>query len=107
MIQAVKTIRIYILSLLLCLCGGVVAVAQSAAENATVQVEQHASIKALNGAVEIDNATGKAVDVAVFAITGSLVKQVTIDSGESLRIELPSGYYIVKAGDTLKRVAVR
>ena len=77
MIQAVKTIRIYILSLLLCQCGGVVAVAQSAAENATVQVEQHASIKALNGAVE------------------------------SLRIELPSGYYIVKAGDTSKRVAVR
>lgn len=95
------------MSLLLCLCGGGMAVAQSAAENATMQVEQHASIKALNGAVEIDNATDKAIDVAVFAITGSLVKQTTIASGESLRIELPSGYYIVKAGDTSKRVAVR
>lgn len=102
-----KTIRIYILSLLLCLGGGEVVVAQTAAETATAQIEQHATIKARNGAVEIDNATDKAVDVTVFAITGALVKQQTISSGENLRIELPSGYYIVKAGDTSKRIAVK
>lgn len=93
--------------MLLSLSGGAAFAAQSAAENAIEQTEHNINITAKEGGVEIDNNSDTPVEVAVFAITGTLVKQLTADSGERVRIELPSGYYIVKAGNTSKRIAVK
>ncbi len=102
-----KTIRIFILSLLLCtLCGGI-AFAQTAADTTTELHRQQADIKVKNGAVEIYNTTDTPIEVAVFAITGTLVRQETLDSGDSVSIDLSAGYYIIKAGAVSKRVAVK
>ena len=102
-----KRIRTYIFAMLLCLSGGATFAAQSAAENAIEQTEHNINITARAGGVEIDNNSDTPVEVAVFAITGTLVKQLSADSGERVCIELPSGYYIVKAGNTSKRIAVK
>lgn len=57
--------------------------------------------------VKVDNPTDTAAEVAVFSITGTTIKHTSVQPGETLEIELPSGFYIVKAGKATQRVAVR
>lgn len=65
------------------------------------------AVKVLDGAVVIDNPTSETVEVTVYAITGSVVRNERLDANSEERFELPSGYYIVKVGKLSKRVAVR
>lgn len=107
-VERMKSIRIYLAALLLCLAGGVYCHAD-ATENMPVQelAQQQASIEIQSGSVKVINSSDAPVDVAVFAITGTVVKQACVDAGDELTIELPAGYYIVKAGSSARRVAVK
>lgn len=43
----------------------------------------------------------------VYSITGQMVKALDVAPGESLRLELPEGYYIVKTAGWSKRLVVK
>jgi hypothetical protein len=47
-----------------------------------------------------------ATTLSVFTVTGSLQKQQTIPAGNTI-IALPAGVYIVKVGDTVKKIIIR
>lgn len=70
-------------------------------------LELQPTVKVLSAGVEIDNPTEEAVDVAVYAITGTAVKALRVDASSKERIDLPAGCYIVKVGKLSKRIAVR
>lgn len=58
------------------------------------------------GIVKVTNSGNEPLEVRVYAITGALVSDFTVEPGAEETIELPSGFYIVKAADTARRVAV-
>lgn len=85
-------------------------VALSAADDAAYQAEfqaQRPSVKVLTGGVEIDNPSTDAVDVTVYAITGTLVKHIQVAPGDKVTLDLSAGYYIVKVDRYSTRVAVK
>lgn len=59
----------------------------------------------VNG-VEIEVADDATHQVTVYAITGQVVKQFTVESGTTA-VELPAGCYIVRVDGLSKRVVVR
>ena len=64
------------------------------------------TVKVVSGGIEITIQEESGCHVAIYAITGQLVKQIDIPSGGTT-IDLPSGYYIVKCGNTASRVDIR
>ena len=58
-----------------------------------------AVVEVRSAAVEITNPSVEAIDVAIYAVTGTVVRQSTGGAGEAEVFELPAGYYIVKAGN--------
>lgn len=58
------------------------------------------------GTVRVSNNGDKTFTVRVYAITGALVSEFSLEPLQQETIELPSGYYIIKAGDSARRVAV-
>lgn len=63
------------------------------------------SVRAVRGGVEISVADGKAADVAVYSTSGALIASDSIESTRSY--SLAPGFYIVKAGSTVRTVAVK
>ena len=103
----VKTILNYIAGLVLCLSAGVVgAYAAPAAYGSDIAVRETV-IKVENHAIVVENSSDTAVEVAVFSITGTMVKNISVAPGERTEIEVNTGFYIVKAGKHSQRVAVR
>ena len=102
-----KRILIYMTALMICLAGNAFAGERPHVDKPISETVHLTTVRTVNGAVVVENASGHDVEVMVFAITGSLVKKEFLVHGETLTIELPAGYYIVKAGDTSKRVAVK
>ena len=99
-----KTITAFIIVLLLCLGTGA-GISYGGPVDAGAAVETTVKVDA--GNIIVDNATEQPVEVQVYSITGSLVRSIKAPAGERLYIEVPSGIYIVKAGTSTKRVAVR
>ena len=64
------------------------------------------TVKVVAGGIEIAVQEESGCHVAIYAITGQLVKQIDIPSGITT-IDLTAGYYIVKCGNTATRVAIR
>lgn len=69
-------------------------------------VKSAPAIKVLNRAIEVNVTDDDVHNVAVYALTGQIVKTVEATEG-STRIELNAGYYIVKVDDAAQRVIVR
>lgn len=99
-----KTITAYIIVLLLCLGAGA-GISYGGAVDAETAVETTVKVDA--GNIIVDNPTEQPVEVLVYSITGSLVRNTKAPAGERLYIDVPSGIYIVKAGTSTKRIAVR
>lgn len=59
------------------------------------------------GALRLQSVGDKPVEVAIYSITGQKVKQLVLDAGETLMVELPAGYYIVKTPEGSHRVLVK
>lgn len=78
----------------------------SESEAPQVEMTVQPTVKVLNGHVEIYLPGDEARQVAIYALTGQLVKSLTVQPGVSV-IELPAGYYIVKCDRLSQRVIVR
>lgn len=102
-----KTLRFIIL-----LIAAAVAAIPAAAAPVTASVENRTedaevSVKAVAGGIEVGNSSFEAVEVEVYSITGTVIRRFRADAGESVRTDLNSGIYIVRAGSTTARVLVR
>lgn len=106
-ISAVKLLRLYILAIALCLAGAGTIAHAAVGDDVAQEVVQQPAVRVIQGAVEVSNTADDTLDVTVFAITGTVVKQLQIPAGETVTLELPAGYYIVKAGKLSRRVAVK
>lgn len=88
--------------------GSYTAVAADRADAGNIEAEivRNVDIKVTSHGVEIKNCSETAREVTVYAITGQLVKRLTVASGTTA-IELNSGYYIVRIDGLSKRIIVR
>lgn len=68
------------------------------------EVAVEAQIVGVNGGVQVIADAGTAV--AVYTLAGQLVGQYDMAGGEQM-IELPQGFYIVRAGETIEKVIVK
>ena len=68
--------------------------------------EPGVKVKATPCGVEIENSAAEPCTVVVVALTGQVVARLDAPSGTS-SIELPAGYYIVRAGTATAKVAVK
>lgn len=93
--------RIYAIILALGLLG-----ACPAAVRAEQSPQSGVELVVRKGVVKIANTGDEPLEVNIYAITGALVSNFTVESGAEETVELSSGYYIVKAADTVRRVAV-
>lgn len=69
-------------------------------------VKSAPTLKVLNRAIEVVVTDDDVHNVAVYALTGQVVKTVEATEGAT-RIDLNAGYYIVKIDDDAHRVIVR
>lgn len=71
----------------------------------TVTVSQP-QVRVVQGHIEITVPGDDARQVSIYALTGQIVKSMTVSPGVTT-IELPAGYYIVKCDRVSCRVVVR
>ena len=93
--------RIYAIALAFSILAGI-----PAAAVAPASVSSAVKIVVRKGVVKVANTGDKTLGVYIYAITGALVSEFSVEPGAEETVELPSGYYIVKAADTVRRVAV-
>lgn len=104
--RQVKKIYAYILSMMLCLAAGTASAYSGAAINGASELVEPTVKVVINGLV-VDNPTDNAIEVAVFSITGTMVRHTDVAPGDCLDIELSPGLYIVKAGDHSQKIIIR
>ncbi|GEM_PF-3055857 len=102
-----KKISAYILSLALSLAIGTGIALGGSVPAEPLPVESSASVKVQGTIVTVNNPTDESVDVAVFAITGTMVRHITVEPGSSAEIELSAGIYVVRTGKHSQKVAIR
>lgn len=73
---------------------------------ASIHVQATPSIKVVGQNVEITLPGDEARQVTIYAITGQVVKSLTIHPGTT-SIDLKSGYYIIKCDRMSQRVVIR
>lgn len=98
-----------ILIILSLLCAGAPAFAEPATEPAVqtaARPDSSVKVRAVAGGVEIANAAEESCHVVIVALTGQVVTQEDVPGGVTT-IDLPPGYYIVRAGTVTAKVAVR
>jgi len=72
----------------------------------SVALAAQPSVRVVDGQVEISVPGDDNVQVVIYALTGQVVKTLTVSPGVTA-IELPAGYYIIKCGKLSQRVIVR
>lgn len=83
------------------------AAAQAEDTTAKEAIEQGApTVKAQPGGIVIEVCDQEVTHVMIYALTGQVVKQFDVPQGATI-VELPAGYYIVRIGQTTKKVAVK
>ena len=91
------------------MCGTMAAVAENTPAEMSAQVadRETPTVRVVAGGVEV-SINGDADRVLeVYALTGQVVKKVTIHPHHAQTVELPAGYYILRVGRSSCRVAVR
>lgn len=80
--------------------------AQSADDDLVTSVTTSAPMmKAVSQGIELTVTDGETHHFYIYSITGQMVKSV--DVAESVTVDLPQGYYIVKCKDWSKKIVVR
>ena len=64
------------------------------------------TISVVGQQVEIEISDDASHQLTVYALTGQIVKNETVEYGKTL-VDLPRGYYIVKVDKTAKRVIIK
>ena len=105
-----KTLRniLLALSILIGIGGAVAAPMPDPAADSRVaaQLQSSPSIKVVGQNIEISLPGDEARQVVVYAITGQVVKTLTVHPGVTT-IELRAGYYIIKCDRLSQRVVIR
>lgn len=72
-------------------------------------MEQTSSVRTGSGRLELSVASAAEAPVRfyVYSITGQMLKSVDVAPGQSVCVDVPQGYYIVKCADWSKQVVVR
>jgi hypothetical protein len=105
--NAMKTLRISILAIAMAASMVGVGTARAMeAPGANIEVVQQPTVKVVGSHVEITLNGDEPRQVVVYALTGQVVKNVTVQPGVTT-IELAAGYYIVKCDRLSQRVIVR
>ncbi|PWL58716.1 MAG: hypothetical protein DBY35_12240 [Bacteroidales bacterium] len=100
--------KIMTLAIAACLAFAMPAVtfAQSADDDLTSSMTVSApSMKAVPQGIELTVTDGETHHFYIYSITGQMVK--SMDVVESVTVDLPQGYYIVKCKDWSKKIVVR
>lgn len=83
------------------------AAAQAEDTTAKEAIEQETpTVKAQPGGIVIEVCDQEGTHVMIYALTGQVVKQFDVPQGSTV-VDLPTGYYIVRIGQTTKKVAVK
>ena len=64
------------------------------------------AINVVGQQIEIEISDDDSHQLTVYALTGQIVKNETVEYGKTL-VDLPRGYYIVKVDKTAKRVIIK
>lgn len=86
---------------------------QASAADASTRFEQQSvtpeasSVRIAAGHVELSANGSQPASFAIYAITGQLVKTVTVSPGTSITVELPKGIYVVRGDNWAKQIVVR
>ncbi len=80
--------------------------AESTAPGQVTSVQDTPQVKAQPGGVNIEIPGDQPRHVAVYAITGQVVKQFNANPG-STYVELPAGYYIVRVANLSVKIVVK
>ncbi len=104
-----KTLRKYFL--VICAAVSIFGTASVLAEPMPTSASQSVmasdvAIKVVGQQLEIVYTGSHNTQLVVYALTGQVVKTMTISPG-TVHIDLPSGYYIVKCNNMTQRVVVR
>lgn len=65
------------------------------------------TVAGVSGGIELRNNTAEAQRIFIYTITGQMLRSLTIEPGQTLSVDLPAGYYIIKTPDHSRRVLVR
>ncbi len=103
-----KSARLLILSLLMaCVAVGTQAVEVPRSLDLTRRVEVQADHSVQGGVGHISfTAVGSETTFRVYSITGQLVRVVKVPADQTMTIDVPKGFYIVKCGDRWSRKVV-
>ena len=71
------------------------------------QAAPEADVRVVTGGIEVSNPSAEVRTVEVYSITGTMAGRRDIGGGDSVRIELAPGIYIVRVADKAVRVFVR
>lgn len=99
-----KFLRYLLVSAFLFTAGAGLAYGSDNDENIAPET-QTASIRTFHHAIEITVAD-YGHDAVIYAVTGQVVKQLSLDEGTT-RIDLNPGYYIVRIDGQSKRIVVK
>lgn len=101
-----KTIKTLAIAFVLALTVPAAVYAHSAEDDMVSSVTASApTMKAVSHGVELTVADGDVHHFYIYSITGQMVKSV--DVAETVTVDLPQGYYIVKCKDWSKKIVVR
>ncbi len=64
------------------------------------------AINVVGQQIEIEISDDASHQLTVYALTGQIIKNETVEYGKTL-VDLPRGYYIVKVDKTVKRVIIK
>lgn len=100
-----KYIRIFFVATALC-----VAFVAGGGLNASPRIEQADSklpqVKIIGSQLELTAPDGETVKFEIYSITGQLVKTIEL-RGQSERLDLPQGCYIVRAPGCTKKIVLK
>ncbi len=89
-------------------CLGVVS-PQASAGVSRPALEQTAAVRTGSGRIElaVPAAAEAPVRFFIYSITGQMLKSVDVAPGQSVAVDVPQGYYIVKCADFSRQIVVR
>lgn len=103
-----RHIKSFILASALICCGAIPAFAEPGGAEApsTQVIVNQPQIRVVGSQVEITVAGQEDVEVTIYALTGQIIKSLTVAPGTTM-VDLSKGYYIVKCDRISCRVVVK
>lgn len=103
-----KALRyIFLLAAIACAAPFVVAKAADSIKSVSIENTDRASADVQINGTEIELQATTAMKFEIFSITGQLVRVVNVAPGQSVKIDLAKGFYIIKCDSWTRRVLLK